>query len=30
MFREFSQDSDAPVTRFEQMLKTNQVYFLML
>lgn len=27
MFREFSQDSDAPVTRFEQMLKTNQVYF---
>ena len=27
MFREFSQNSDAPVTRFEQMLKTNQVYF---
>lgn len=27
MFREFSQDSGAPVTRFEQMLKTNQVYF---
>ncbi len=27
MFQEFSQDSDAPVTRFEQMLKTNQVYF---
>lgn len=27
MFREFSQDSDAPVSRFEQMLKTNEVYF---
>lgn len=27
MFREFSQDSDAPVTRFEQMLKTNQIYY---
>ena len=27
MFREFSQNSDAPITRFEQMLKTNQVYF---
>ena len=27
MFREFSQNSDASVTRFEQMLKTNQVYF---
>lgn len=27
MFRGFSQDSDAPITRFEQMLKTNDVYF---
>ena len=27
MFREFSQNSDASVSRFEQMLKTNQVYF---
>lgn len=27
MFREFSQNSNAPVSRFEQMLKTNQVYF---
>lgn len=27
MFREFSQDSDAPITRFEEMLKTNEVFF---
>ena len=27
MYREFSNDSEAPVSRFEQMLKTNQVYF---
>lgn len=27
MYREFSQNADAAVTRFEQMLKSNQVYF---
>lgn len=27
MFREFSQNSDAPITRFEEMLKTNEVLF---
>ena len=27
MYREFSQNADAAVSRFEQMLKSNQLYF---